>query len=185
MNINIQGGGNSILSGFMGYRGLKSTQERLERQEQRDSQIALFEQRKEDLKSMKCTNVEEIAEKLKMFHSYEEQIAAAKAAYNSEQMWHIMDESREKGEKIAEAVDKMEPKTPEERLEELVEEAAGVESGGIMEELEEVMDEAAELQEELQEELPEDMAETLSEELQDILPKEQQPETYTPFDVRL
>ncbi len=135
---------------------LKSTKDRLERQEQTQKQVDFFEKQKENLKNVTCGSVEEIAEKLKMFHSYEDQIAAVKAAYNQEQMFHIMDESTERGEKIAEAVEKMEPKTPEERLEEMVEEALGIEDGG---ELEEIMDELEEVAEELAEELTEDMTE--------------------------
>ena len=61
-------------------------------------------------------------------------------------MFHILDESTEKGEKIAEAIDNMEPKSPEERLEEMVEEALGIEDGG---ELEEAMEELEEVVEEL------------------------------------
>ena len=109
---------------------------------------------------MHCETVDEIAKKLEMFHSYEDQIAAAKVAYNNEQMMHMMDESRERGEKIAEAVEKMEPKTPEERLEDLAEEAMGIESDGIMEELqevvEEVLEEAEEMQDDLKDVLPEE-----------------------------
>lgn len=139
---------------------LKSTQDRLERQEQTQKQVDFFEKQKENLKNVTCESVEEIAEKLKMFQSYEDQITAVKAAYNQEQMFHILDESTEKGEKIAEAVEDMEPKTPEERLEEMAEEALGIEDGG---ELEEVMDELQEVAEELTEELTEDMTEELAE----------------------
>ena len=127
----------------------------MERQAKRDNQISFYENQKENLKKMECTTVEEIARKLDMFHSYEDQIAAVKAAYNSEQMWHILDESREIGEKIAEAAEKLEPKTPEERIEEIVEEAMGTdENEGV---LEEVMDEAANMQEEIQEEILEEL----------------------------
>ena len=143
---------------------LKSTQDRLERQEQTQKQVDFYEKQKENLKNVSCGSVEEIAEKLKLYQSYEDQIASVKAAYNQEQMFHILDESTERGEKIAEAVDKMEPKTPEERLEEMAEEALGIEDGGeleeAMEELEEVVEE---LTEEVTEELTEDMAETLPE----------------------
>lgn len=190
---------------------LKSTQDRLERQEQTQKQVVFFEKQKENLKNVTCGSVEEIAEKLKMFQSYEDQIAAVKAAYNQEQMFHILDESTEKGEKIAEAVDKMEPRTPEERLEELVEEALGTEDGGeleeIMEELEEVTDEVTE---ELEEALPEnaELAENakLAENVEqaenaglsakeavaaseaaanEAVGTEKLPEGYLPFDVRL
>lgn len=183
---------------------LKSTKDRLERQEQTQKQVDFFEKQKENLKNVTAGSVEEIAEKLEMFHSYEDQIAAVKAAYNQEQMFHIMDESTERGEKIAEAVEKMEPKTPEERLEEMVEEALGIEGGG---ELEEIMDELEEVAEELAEELTEDMTEELAEELPEnaelsaeevaetaaaakAAEKEAEkaagiPEGYLPFDVRL
>lgn len=153
MNIGMHGFGSSVFGGGFLNRGnvLKSTQQKMERQEERDRQVAFFENQKENLKNIKCETVEEIARKLELFHSYEDQIAAAKMAYNNEQMWHMMDESREIGEKIAEAVEKSKPETPEERMEDLVEEATGTESGGgILEELDEVMEEALELQEELQ-----------------------------------
>ena len=177
---------------------LKSTQDRLERQEETKKQVEFFEKQKENLKNVTAGSVEEIAEKLKMFQSYEDQIASIKAAYNHEQMFHILDESTERGEKIAEAVDKMAPKTPEERLEEMVEEALGIEEGG---ELEEIMEEI----EEIAEELTEEMTEEVTEELEEALPenaelsaeevaeaaaaeaaqKEVLPEGYLPFDVRL
>lgn len=183
---------------------LKSTQDRLERQEETQKQVDFFEKQKENLKNVSCGSVEEIAEKLKMYQSYEDQISSVKAAYNQEQMFHILDESTEKGEKIAEAIDNMEPKTPEERLEEMVEEALGIEDGGeleeAMEELEEVVEE---LTEEVTEEMTEDIAETLPENAElsaEEVAKaaaaaeaaEQEaanaagiPEGYMPFDVRL
>lgn len=140
----------------MGTAGmLKSTRDRLERQEQTQKQVDYFEQKKDNLKNVKCKSVEEIAEKLNMLHSYEDQIAAAKAAYNSEQMWHILDEYTERGEKIAEAAEKSKPKTPEERQEDLVEEALGIEGSDGM--LEEILDEVSELTEELTENLPEEI----------------------------
>ncbi|MBD5492763.1 MAG: hypothetical protein HDR16_11810 [Lachnospiraceae bacterium] len=178
---------------------LKSTQDRLERQEETKKQVEFFEKQKENLKNVTAGSVEEIADKLKMFQSYEDQIASIKASYNHEQMFHILDESTERGEKIADAVDKMAPKTPEERLEEMVEEALGIEEGG---ELEEIMEEI----EEIAEELTEEMTEEVTEELEEALPenaelsaeevaeaaaaaeaaqKETLPEGYKPFDVRL
>lgn len=169
MNINVQGianpffGATSVLS----HRGLKSTEEKMERQAKRDNQVAFYENQKENLKKMECSTVEEIARKLDMLHSYEDQIAAVKAAYNSEQMWHILDEAKEVGEKIAEAAEKLEPKTPEERVEELVEEAMGTdEDGGV---LEEVMEDAAKIQEELEEEMQEELQGELQEEIQESL----------------
>ncbi len=170
MNINFQRTGNSLLgSSLFSNRGLKSTEEKMKRQETRDKQINFYENQKANLKNMKCDTIEEIAKKLEMFHSYEDSIAAAKAVYNSEQMWHIMDEAREKAEKIAEAVEKMEPKTPEERLEEIVEEAMGIEDGGM---LDEVLEEAAQMQEELQEQMQDEMQDAvqgMQENIQDEL----------------
>ena len=166
--------------------------------------MEFFEKQKENLKKVSCGSVEEIAEKLKMYQSYEDQIASVKAAYNQEQMFHILDESTEQGEKIADAVDKMEPKTPEERLEEMAKEALGIEDGG---ELEEVMDEL----EKAVEELTAESAQETTQELEEALPENTElsaeevaeaaaaaeaaekevadaagiPEGYTPFDVRL
>ncbi len=183
---------------------LKSTQDRLERQEETQKQVDFFEKQKENLKNASCGSVEEIAEKLKMYQSYEDQISSIKAAYNQEQMFHILDESTEKVEKIAEAIDNMEPKTPEERLEEMVEEALGIEDGG---ELEEAMEELEEVVEELSEELTEELTEGMEEALPENAElsaeevaeaaaaaeaAEQEaanaagiPEGYMPFDVRL
>lgn len=169
MNIKLQGAINSFFGGYsvFSHKGLKSTEEKLERQEKRDSQVAFFEKQKENLKNRKCSTVEEIAEKLNALKSYDDQIAGIKAAYNNEQMWHILDEARETGEKIAEAAEKMEPKTPEERREEIIKEAIGTEdSGGL---LEEVMEDAAQTQEELQEAVEEEVLEQLDEELPEDL----------------
>lgn len=195
MNIGMNGFGSSVFGGgFMNQgRVLKSTQQKMERQEKRDRQVVFFENQKENLKNIKCETVEEIARKLELFHSYEDQIKAAKMAYNNEQMMHMMDESREIGEKIAEAVEKSKPRTPEERLEDLVEEAAGTESGGILEELDEMLEESLELQEEMQD-IQQEMT---SEELQKV--KENLAETadaqetleskemfaYRPFDIKV
>ena len=166
---------------------LKSTQDRLERQEETQKQVDFFEKQKENLKNVACGSVEEIAEKLKMFQSYEDQIASVKAAYNQEQMFHILDESTERGEQIAEAVEKTEPKTSEERLEEMAEEALGIEDGG---ELEEAMEELGEVVEELTEELVEETTEELTEALPENAQEAAQAaataeEVHIPFDVRL
>lgn len=148
----------------------KSTQDRLERQQKCAGQVDFFEKQKENLKKMECGSLEEIARKLEMFHSYEDQIAAAKKQYNDSQMSHVLDEAREIGEKIAKAAEEMKPKTPEERRKEMLEEAAGKddESKGmlseIMEEMEETIEELEEkLEEELQEELQEKEEENLGE----------------------
>lgn len=180
MNINLQGVINPLFGSRTAYarNGLKSTGEKLERQAKRDEQVAFFENQKENLKNVKCMGVEEIAAKLDKLHSYEDQIAGIKAAYNNEQMWHILDEAREMGEKIAEAAEKSEPKTPEERAEEMVEEALGIEGGGM---LEEMLEETTQMQEELQEEMEaveqmkeqQDVQEQTAEEmLEDSLPLE-------------
>lgn len=142
---------------------LQSTQNRLERQQETQKQVDFYEQQKENLKNVTCETVEEIAEKLKHLYTYNEQIAAVKAAYNNEQMFHIMDESTERGEKIAEAAKKMEPKTPEERREELIEEALGIEKqDGV---LEEVMDETEEAAEEMTEHVEETIDEVMTEQI--------------------
>lgn len=146
----------------LSHMGLKSTQEKLERQQQCAQKVSFWENQKGNLKNMKCDTVEEIAHKLEKLHSYNDEIAAAKLQYNHEQMWHVMDEAKEMGEKIAEAAEKTKPKTEEERKKELKEEALGIEEdGGILSEL---TDELAEVVEELTDELAE-----ASEELADEL----------------
>ena len=89
---------------------LKSTKEKMERQSERDSKVAFFEAQKENLKNMKTETVEDIAKKLEMFHTYEDEIAAAKQEYNSSQMFHIMDEAEEEAEKRAKEAEKNKPK---------------------------------------------------------------------------
>lgn len=143
-----QGRNGSIYAGnlnLMQHTTLKSTQDKLERQQNTQNQVAYWEQQKENLKNMECSSLEEIAKKLEMFHSYEDEIAAARMKYNSEQMWHIMDEARELGEKIAEEAEKLEPKTAEERRREMAEEALGIDDNkgeltGSMEEIQEEME---------------------------------------------
>lgn len=162
---------------------LKSTQEKLERQQKAGNEIAFWEKQKENLKNKECGTVEEIAKKLEMFHTYEDEITAVKQAYNNEQMSHILDEAQEQGEQNAKAVEKLEPKTPEERREEMAEEALGTEENEgvleeIMDEMSESIEEVQEVQEELlesQEELQESQ-EQLSESQEQLsgnLPKEQ------------
>lgn len=173
MNLSVKGFGiyGSAVSGFpaggklpgIQDMTLKSTQEAMKRAQKAAGQVDFWEARKAGLKNMECGSAEEIAEKLDMFHTYEDEIAAAKMAYNHEQMFHLMDEAKERGEKIAEAVEKMEPKTPEERREELAEEALGTEDGDGM--LEEVLEEAEEILEEIQEEVLEETAEASGEDV--------------------
>ena len=145
--------------------GLKSTQDRLDRQAKRDSQIAFFEQQKENLKNMKADSIEDISRKLELLHGYDDQITAAKAEYNNSQMFHILDEARERAEKIAEEAEKYAPKTPEERLEDMIEEATGVDKDAGM--LAEAMDELEEITEEMMEESVEELDE-MSEMLEEV-----------------
>ena len=145
--------------------GLKSTQDRLDRQAKRDSQIAFFEQQKENLKNMKTDSIEDISRKLDLMHGYDDQITAAKAEYNNSQMFHILDEARERAEKIAEEAEKYAPKTPEERLEDMIEEATGVDKDAGM--LAEAMDELEEITEEMMEESVEELDE-MSEMLEEV-----------------
>lgn len=185
--------GKGILGWPNGGARLKSTQDKLDRQQKRDEQIAFFEAQKENLKKREATTVEEIAKKLEMFHSYDDQIMAAKQEYNSSQMLHIMDESRERGEQIAKAAEKNKPKTEEERRQEAVDEALGIEDskGQLTESMEEISaqieqltDEAAQdTAQDLAKELPENAAEN-SDELstEKILEEES---VYRPFDTRV
>ena len=192
MNIKLQG------IDLLGNLGLKSTQNRLDRQTERDNKIAFFEQQKENLKNMKANTIDEIARKLDMFHGYEDQIAAAKMEYNHSQMFHVFDEAQELAEKIAEAAEKNEPKTSEKRREDMIEEATGVENDGL---LDEIMDNLTESVEEVTEEMVEDLQESSEEILSEdelnqmILTEEEQleklekekriPANYIPFDYRI
>ena len=160
MNIKLQGTNSLLLvqqSLFLNS-GLKSTQQKLERQAKCDNQVAFYENQKNNLKNIVCDNLEDIAEKLDMLHTYEDQIAAVKAQYNHEQMYHTLDEAMEKGEKIAKAVEKTKPKTPEERAEDLAKEALGIEEEEGM--LTEILDELTEVIEETMEETAEALDET-------------------------
>ena len=70
-------------------------QEKLQRQAERDSKVAFFEAQKENLKNRGSLDLDDIAKKLELLHSYDDQIAAAKQEYNSSQMFHVMDEAIE------------------------------------------------------------------------------------------
>ncbi|KAI4449213.1 hypothetical protein C823_003742 [Eubacterium plexicaudatum ASF492] len=158
---------------FQCMGGLKSTQERQERQQKCDDQVAFFEKQKENLKNMKCSSLEDIERKLDMFHSYEDQIAEAKKQFNNSQMLHVLDEATEIGEKIAEEADKMVPKTPEEREKERMEEALGTEeeSDGM---LSEIMEEITEVEGEMLEKMEEQLEEEIQEEqLEEEMQEEQ------------
>ena len=191
MNIKLQG------IDLLGNLGLKSTQDRLNRQVERDNKIAFFEQQKENLKNMKANTIDEIARKLDMFHGYEDQIAAAKMEYNNAQMFHVFDEAQELAEKIAEAAEKNEPKTPEERREGMIEEVTGVENDGMLDELmDNLTDAVEEVTEEMVEDLQQSSEEILSEdelnqmmlteeELEKLEQEKRIPVNYIPFDYRI
>ena len=159
MNVGFQNLNRTLLANT---GGMKSTQDKMERQEKCASQVSFFEKQKENLKTMACSSLEEIARKLEMFHSYEDQIAAAKKAYNNSQMMSALDEARERGEKIAEAAEEAAPKTPEERREEMLEEA-------MTETVEEMTEEMTEemLEENLEESAADELAEGAAESLGD------------------
>lgn len=159
-------------SSIMLNQGLKSTQQKAERQAKCENQVAFWENQKEGLKKIECDSLDEIARKLDMLHSYEKQIIAVKAEYNQEQMFHILDEAIEMGEKVAEQIEKTEPKTPEERKEEMAKEALGIEeTEGVLSELLKETEEIINTVEEVSEEtlLKEDVfAETLEKDIEDM-----------------
>lgn len=180
--------GSSFMLRLNQNKGLKSTQQQMERLQKTASQVNFYEQQKDGLKNVHCDTVEQIADKLDQFHRYEEQIDAAKKSYNYEQMFHVQDEAKETGEKIAEAAGKYKPKTAKERAEEAREEALGTEDEGM---LSEILDEIEEAVEQVQEELPERMpadelepmpSEILSEQMAEEL---QEQNKYQPLDIRI
>lgn len=165
------GNSNSVFVGnlpMMQKAGLKSSQEKAERQQKAAGQIDFWEKQKESLKNMECNSIEDIARKLDKFHTYEDEIAAVKMQYNQEQMRHTMDEARELGEKIAKEAEKYEPKTAEERREEMAEEALGTDEnkGELTEMLEDMQEEISEMTEEMTEETLESISELSLEEEQ-------------------
>ena len=124
-------------------------------------------------------------------------IAAANQEYNNSQMFHVMDEAEEHGEKIAKAAERNKPKTEEERKEEKVDQALGTEENKGM--MSEIMDELSETTEEMTEQMTEKTVENM-EELPDEVLQEQlvtdsleaaemvQTETikrYVPIDIRV
>ncbi len=167
MNININVKGLKIFNN----PELKSTKERMSREEKRDRQVAFYEHQKEGLKNMKADTLEDIAKKLELLNGYNEGITAAKQEFNHSQMFHTMDEAIEKGEKIAKAVEKSEPKTPEERKKEAIKEAAGIEESGGM--LSEILDEVEEIEETLKKTTDEEIEESLEDELLDEITEEE------------
>jgi hypothetical protein len=174
--------------------GLKSTREKLQRQEERDNQIAFLENQKSNLKNWKCDSLEDISRKLEMFDSYENQIAAVKEAYNNSQMQHVMDEAKERGERIAKAVEKNKPKTAEERKEEQIEEALGIdENKGVLSEIleevsenvEQMVEETQEVTEELAENAPEQAVGASDMETEKLIEENEIKKIQMRFDVRV
>ena len=159
MNVNLRN------TGFMGNPMLKSTQDRLKRMAQRDQKIEFFEQQKENLKNIKSDSLEDISRKLDMLQGYNDEIAMARTEFNNGQIYHMLDEARELGEKMAKAAEKNAAKTPEERREELIEEITGVENDGLLGEL---MEELPEIEEEIGEESIEELEEVSEESLQEL-----------------
>lgn len=147
MNIGINFSSNLLMGRQNGM--LESTQDKLQRQADRDGKIAFFEAQKENLKNMKSLNLDDISRKLDMLHSYNDEIVAAKQEYNSSQMFHAMDEAKERAEKIAKEAEKNKPKTEEERKEDAIDEALGTDDNKgvlteVMDKLSEVIDESIE-----------------------------------------
>ena len=142
-----------------------SAKEKAARQQRMNSQIDYWEGKKEALKGKECGSLDAIRERLEQLQSYEDEIAAARKAYNHDQMFHVLDEAKEQGEKIARELEKQEPKTAEERREEMAEEALGTEEGegGMMESLEELTEDMKELTEDLTELEPSEKTDVLDE----------------------
>lgn len=179
----------SIFTKNSGYR-LKSTEEKMERIQKKESQINFFEGKKAELKNMQCNTLDEIAQKLALFNNYNYQIDAVKKQFNYEQMMHCTDEAKELGEKIAKAAEELEPKTAEERREELAKEALGIEEEGILdemlddlpaEELKDTLDEMLTDKEIIQEELDEELPEIVEQEKLTEMFLDRQ---YVPFDIK-
>ena len=166
--VNLSGGG-LLINRFNSSNMLKSTQEKLQRQQERDNKVAFFEAQKENLKSRKADTLEEEG-LIVTVHGKGSFIAAANQEYNNSQMFHVMDEAEEYGEKIAEAAERNKPKTEEERKEEMVDEALGTEENKGM--MSEIMDELSETTEEMTEQMTEKTVENM-EELPDEVLQEQ------------
>lgn len=186
MNISMANSPLSVLTQHYGT-GLKSTEEKIERIQKAQSQIDFFEGKKAELKNKHCTTMDEISEKLELFNNYNDQINLVKQQFNNEQMMHCMDEAEEFGEKIAKAVEKLEPKTAEERREELAKEALGIEDeSGMLDEMledmpEETLDELLTDGVVVKEELDEELPEIVEQEKLTQMYLEQQ---YTPIDIK-
>lgn len=166
MNYSLSLSGKMML-GLQNQGMLKSTKDRLDRQAQRDGKIEFYEKQKQNLKNTEAQTVEEIAKKLEMFHSYEDEIKAAKQEYNSSQMLHVLDKAQERAEKIAKAAEKNKPKTPEERRKDALDKAAGKDEdkGGLSEIMDYLIKKADEAAEKMAEstEMADESAEKMAE----------------------
>lgn len=137
----------------------------MERQQECQNTVNFFENQISMLKNRSGDSLEDISRKLELFHNYKDSIDAAKQKYNNEQMFHILDEAKEKGEKIAEAAEDMKPKTAEERREEQAEEAIDDMKSEASDKLTESIEEITEDVEEMLEEVTEKITEELKEQL--------------------
>ena len=187
MSVTINLSSNGRLANLMSNTNMmKSTQDKLNRQAERDNKVAFFEAQKENLKNMKSLDMEDIAKKLELFHSYEDSIAAAKQEYNNSQMFHSLDEARERGEKLAKAAEKNKPKTEDERKKDAIEEVSGDETGDGM--LSEMMDSIDAVQEKQLEEMESkkdeiDAADAETSQLEKLQDGAEM--QYRPFDVKI
>ncbi len=169
MNVNLNMNGLLFCKPFVGPL-LKSTQDKMERQQECQNTVNFFENQISMLKNMSGESLEDISRKLEMFHSYKDSIDAAKQQYNNEQMFHTLDEAKEKGEKIAEAAEDMKPKTAEERREdeakEVIDDMKSESSDELTESMEEITEDMEEMLEEVTEEITEELQEQQIEEQQ-------------------
>ena len=174
MNVNLNMNGLLFCKPFVGPL-LKSTQDKMERQQECQNKVNFFENQIYKLKNMNGETLEDISRKLEMFHNYKDSIDAAKQQYNNEQMFHTLDEAKEKGEKIAEAAEDMKPKTAEERREDEAKEVIDDMKSESSDELTESMEEITEDMEEMLEEVTEEITEELQEQqIEEQLSQEEQ-----------
>ena len=81
MSLTLNLGKNNLLSAIQSNPNmLKSTQEKLQRQADRDNKVAFFEAQKENLKNMQSLDLDDIARKIELLHSYNDQIEIGRAS---------------------------------------------------------------------------------------------------------
>lgn len=160
MNINLNMNGLLFCKPFVGPL-LKSTQDKMERQQECQNTVNFFENQISMLKNMSSDSLEDISRKLEMFHNYKDSIDAAKQKYNNEQMFHTLDEAKEKGEKIAKAAEDMKPKTAEERREDeadkVIDDMKSETSDELTESMEEITKDVEEMLEKVTEEITQEL----------------------------